>query len=360
MGAVREMPDLGPYEPLFRIGAGGMGEVYAARRTGFRSAEIVAVKRLFPHLVEDRRFVDMLLDEARITRAVTSAHVVRVLDMGQANDGAPYLVMELIAGANLAQLSHGGRLPPIGAVAEWVAQAAEGLHAAHEARGPDGEPLGLVHRDVSPENILIGADGSARISDFGVAYAQERIQQTTAQGRVKGKLAYMSPEQTHAQRVDRRSDVFSLGIVAWEGLTGEFLFEGTSAPEVIANVREAPITPPHHKRAEMSRELSLAVLKALERDPAQRYQTALAFAEALRAATPKKPTPAELARAMREASADPLATMREGLTKTWPQAIPVMESGNMSEVKIVRRGRLVAIAGVAFVAATVFAYLLTR
>ena len=359
---MRELPDLGPYEPLFRIGAGGMGEVYAARRTHFRSAEIVAVKRLFPHLVEDKRFVDMLIDEARITRAVSSPHVVRVLDVGRASDDVPYLVMELIAGSDLAQLaSQPGKVLPVAAVVEWVAQAAEGLHAAHEARGDNGEPLGLVHRDVSPENVLIGVDGLARIGDFGIAYARERIQQTTAQGRVKGKLAYMSPEQTHAEQLERRSDVFSLGIVAWEALTGAFLFDGPTAPDVIAKVRDEPIKPPHHVRADVPRELSMVVLKALERLPAARYQTALAFAEALRAAAPRKPDKAELVAAMRVATAGPLNSLREGLTKTWPQAIPVMEKGNMSrDVKVTRRGPLLAIAGVAFLIAGLFAYLVSR
>jgi serine/threonine protein kinase len=360
MAGVRELPDLGPYEPLFRIGAGGMGEVYAARRKSFRSAEIVAVKRLFPHLVEDRRFVDMLIDEARITSAVSSPHVVRVLDVGRAGDDVPYLVMELIAGCDLAHLGGQGKTLPIPAVVEWVAQAAEGLHAAHEARSPTGEPLGLVHRDVSPENVLVGVDGLARIGDFGIAYARERIQQTTAQGRVKGKLAYMSPEQTHADRLDRRSDIFSLGIVAWEGLTGQFLFDGPTAPDVIAKVRSEAISPPHHKRPDVSRELSMVVMKALDRQPAQRYQTALAFAESLRAAAPRKPTPGELANAMRQASAGPLTSIREGLTKTWPQAIPVIDKGNMSKVAIARRGPLVAIAGIAFLLAGLSAFLLSR
>ena len=314
---VHDLPDLGAYEPLFRIGAGGMGEVYAARRrTSLRESELVAVKRLFPHLMDDTRFVDMLLDEARITRAVSSPHVVRVLDIGKSNDGAPYFVMELIAGCDLAQLTTGHQPLPADAVLEWMAQAAEGLHAAHQACSPTGEPLGLVHRDVSPENVLIGVDGVARISDFGVAYARERIQQATAEGRVKGKLGYMSPEQTHAAKLDLRSDIFSLGVVAWEALTWRQLFDAKSSPAIVQQVREEVIAPPHHLRTDLSREVSTVVLKALERDPDKRYASALEFAQALRGAARRRLQPRELADIVQSASSTgPLESIREGLTR---------------------------------------------
>ena len=332
MVSVHELPDLGAYEPLFRIGAGGMGEVYAARRrSSLRAAELVAVKRLFPHLVEDKRFVDMLLDEARITHAVSSPHVVRVLDTGKSADGVPYFVMELVAGCDLAQLMGSKKPVPIDAVLEWIAQAAEGLHAAHETCSPEGESLGLVHRDVSPENVLIGVDGLARISDFGVAYARERIQQATAEGRVKGKLGYMSPEQTHAAPLDRRSDIFSLGIVAWEALTWQHLFDAKSSPAIVQQVREQVISPPHHLRTDLSREASAVVLKALERDPQARYATALEFATALRGAAKRRVEPHMLARLVQEhSSAGPLNTIREGLTATWPQALAPIEQGRVS------------------------------
>jgi serine/threonine-protein kinase len=358
---VSELPDLGAYEPLFRIGAGGMGEVYAARhRKSLLSSELVAVKRLFPHLVCDASCADMILDEARIARAVSSPHVVRVLDVGEASDHVPYLVMELIAGSDLSSLIARGRLP-VSAALEWIAQAAQGLHAAHEARSSSGEPLGLVHRDVSPENVLIGLDGSARVGDFGIAYARERIQAPTAFGRMKGKLAYMSPEQTRGEPLDRRSDVFSLGIVAWEALVGEPLFDSRTSTEVITRIRDAEIVPPRDKRPEVPEAASRAVMKALARDPAQRFATALAFAEALRDGMEGTLDASALAAVVGGATQGPARSLREGLSRTWPQAVTAVDLGNASQDLRSLHPRLLAmLAGMLLVTCALFVYLLAR
>jgi serine/threonine protein kinase len=358
---VSELPDLGAYEPLFRIGVGGMGEVYAARhRTSPVSAELVAVKRLFPHLVSDASFVDMLFDEARMARAVSSPHVVRVLDVGQTEDKVPYLVMELITGSDLASLIARGKLPVDAAIA-WVAQAAQGLHAAHEARSERGESLGLVHRDVSPENVLIGLDGIARVGDFGIAYARERIQAPTAFGRMKGKLAYMSPEQSRGEPLDRRSDVFSLGIVAWEALVSEPLFQAKTATDVVSRIRDAVIVPPHEKRSEVSKAASDAVMKALSRERELRFETALAFAEALSAGAHEHLPASALAEVVEHATQGPLKSLREGLSRTWPQAITALDLGNTPQVVRSIEPRLVAvIAGSVLFTSVLFVYLLTR
>jgi serine/threonine protein kinase len=329
----QRLPDLGSYEALFRIGAGGMGEVYAARRqSSLLSAELVAVKRLFPHLVSEVSFADMLLDEARIARSVLSPYVVRVIDVGRARDRVPYLVMELITGSDLGSLMM--RTPlPLDAVLEWLSQAAQGLHAAHGARSSSGELLGLVHRDVSPENLLIGLDGIARVADFGIAYARDRLQPPTALGRVKGKLSYMSPEQAAGDKLDLRSDIFSLGIVAWEATVRQRLFDAPTAAEVVSRVRDLSIPHPRELRSDVPVAVGDAILKALARDRERRFPTAQAFAEALQAATPQRRSSEELAVIVRDAASGNLPRIRTGLTKTWPQAITVIEvAGNASQM----------------------------
>ena len=362
--AVNGLPDLGGYEPLFRIGVGGMGEVYAARRrTSVVSAELVAVKRLFPHLVAEASFVDMIFDEARIARAVSSPHVVRVLDVGQAKDRVPFLVMELIEGSDLASLIARRKLP-VDAALEWIAQAAEGLHAAHEARSESGQMLGLVHRDVSPENVLIGLDGSARVGDFGIAYARERIQAPTAFGRMKGKLAYMSPEQSRGEPLDRRSDVFSLGIVAWEALVGEPLFDSKTTSEVVSRIRDGNIVPPHEKRPEVPEAASRAVMKALARERDQRFATALAFAEALRASMDTRPDASTLAAVVQSVSKGSAeSSLRDGLERTWPQAVTALDVSSASTphgVRSIEPRFLAMLGGTVLMACALFAYLLSR
>ena len=301
----------------------------------------------------------MIFDEARIARAVSSPHVVRVLDVGQASDKVPYLVMELIAGSDLASLIGRGKLP-VDAALEWIAQAAEGLHAAHEARSESGEMLGLVHRDVSPENVLIGIDGSARVGDFGIAYARERIQAPTAFGRMKGKLAYMSPEQSRGDPLDRRSDIFSLGIVAWEALVGHPLFDAKTTTEVISRIRDAPIPAPHEKRGDIPAVVSAVVMKALSREREQRFPTALAFAHALRASITKPLQVSELAAVVETVSKGPLQSIREGLSHTWPQAVTAIDLGTVGHVRSVQPRLMAMIAGTVLVTSALFVYLLSR
>jgi serine/threonine protein kinase len=288
MGAAAEedLPTrFGRYEVITKVASGGMAEVYAGRiigESGF--AKLVAIKAMRPELVDEERYVSMFLDEARVAAHISSPHVVSILDLGRDDRGLPYLAMELVIGASLSQLGRAtpGPWPP-GLALELVSQAASGLHDAHEARDSLGTPLEIVHRDVSPQNILVGMDGRARITDFGVARAVMRITKTRT-GEVKGKVRYFSPEQAIGAIADRRSDIFSLGIVAWELLTGLQLFRGRSLLDVHQAVLTQDIEPPERHRPELPPAVGAAVLRALARKPEDRYASADAFARELRKA----------------------------------------------------------------------------
>ena len=277
----------GRYETLFRFASGGMAEVFAARATGAAGFErLVALKRILPNMNDDERVVDMFMDEGRLAANVTSSHVVSTLDLGRADDGSLYIVMDLVIGAPLSRLmaSAAGKSDPSPSIAtEIICQAARGLHDAHEATTPAGEPLNLIHRDVSPQNILVGADGRVQITDFGIARSERRRTQTST-GEFKGKLTYYSPEQTANRPLDRRCDIFALGIVAWEVLTGQRLFAADNPLAVLDQVMNMPIVPPHEVRPEVPEAISAVIMKALERDRDARYQTAAELEEALRAA----------------------------------------------------------------------------
>lgn len=316
-GALR----FGRYETLFRIAAGGMAEVFAARldaEGGFR--KLVAVKRILPTVGEDEGFTKMFLDEARIAAHVTSPHVVQTLDMGRGEDGTPYIVQELVLGTDLneilrAQKRTGAPLP-IGVAVEILAQAATGLHDAHEARTPDGRPLELVHRDVSPHNLMVGADGRVRLADFGIARVAIDRMVATRTGTVKGKLAYFAPEQVVPGPIDRRTDLFALGIVAWECLTGRRLFHRHSPAETLEAVREAPIPSLVETRPDVPEGVERLVLGALERDPGRRPIHARAFGDGLRRAAREagyEPSDLEVAAHLRELEPPRLTQLAERL-----------------------------------------------
>jgi eukaryotic-like serine/threonine-protein kinase len=282
------LPRFGRYEALFKIASGGMAEVFAARIRGEAGFEkLVAVKRMLPHLAEDPGFVDMFLDEARVAVHVSSPHVVQTLDLGRADDGALYIVMELVVGSALSTLVRDlrradGRVP-IPIAVELIAQAAQGLDDAHEAVTPTGVHLNIVHRDVSPHNVLVGADGRARVTDFGIARAMMR-RTATAAGELKGKFAYFSPEQASGQPLDRRADIFALGIVGWEALLGRRLFTGDDPMSLLQAVKSEPIPLACEVDDEVPLAVARAIAKALQRDPSKRYQTAAEMAHALREA----------------------------------------------------------------------------
>jgi serine/threonine protein kinase len=277
---------IGRYELLAEIASGGMATVYAARATGAQGFEkLVALKRMLPEISSDIECRKMFIDEGRLAAHIRSSYVVSTFDLQQHDDGSLYLVMDLVIGASLASIlrGSGGAPLPIPALTQLVQHAARGLHDAHEACSNTGEPLRIVHRDVSPQNILVGLDGSTRITDFGIAHAENRLAKTAAR-ELKGKMAYFSPEQAQGEPVDGRSDLFSLGIVFWESLTQRRLFKGADVRETLSAVLSAPIPDPRSLRPDISPELAAVVMRTLERDPARRYQNGLQLAEALKSA----------------------------------------------------------------------------
>ncbi|HEY4120803.1 MAG TPA: serine/threonine-protein kinase [Byssovorax sp.] len=273
---------LGRYELLMPVAQGGMAQVWAARLRGSRGFQkLVAIKTMLPHLSDDARFEQMFLDEARLASRVRHPHVVEIHDLGEQDD-VLYLVMEWIDGETLASVLRraNGPVPPAIA-SRLVQQACAGLHAAHELCDDDGEPLGLVHRDVSPQNVLVTRQGAVKIVDFGIAKALRRIAGETAVGSVKGKVPYMAPEQALAQPMDRRVDVFALGIVFYFLLTGVHPFRGDDESSTMLNVIAALPRAPREVHAAVPEELERVVLRALARDPEARFATMTAFETAI-------------------------------------------------------------------------------
>jgi serine/threonine-protein kinase len=268
---------LGRYRLYDVIAAGGMATVHYGRLHGeLGFARTVAVKRLHGEYARDPEFVAMFIDEARLSMRVQHPNVVQTLDV-VASEGELLLVMEYVPAVSLWQLlrvaGERGQPVPAPVAAAVVADALRGLHAAHEATDEEGNPLDIVHRDVSPQNILVGSDGIARVLDFGVAKASGR-QQTTREGQVKGKFAYMAPEQITNVRITRQSDVFAASIVLWEALTGKRLFQAESETALLARVLSAPVEPPSAVVAGLDAKLDRIVLQGLARDLEARYATA--------------------------------------------------------------------------------------
>jgi serine/threonine protein kinase len=283
--AVRDEPVIvGRYAIYDRIAAGGMATVHLGRLVGERGfSRTVAIKRLHPHLAMDPDFVGMFLDEARLAARIRHPNVVQMLDVVVRHDEV-FLVMEYVEGESLSQfmrlcIARGEHVPPSAAVA-LMAAVLRGLHAAHEAKNDQGEPLGLVHRDVSPQNVLIDLEGIARVLDFGVAKALGQSH-STRDGQLKGKLAYMAPEQITGGVIDRRTDVFAAAVVLWEMLCGRRLFKADGDAQVMHLVLHDPLKGPSTFAPDLPPALDAVVLRALERDPSKRYDTAAQMADAL-------------------------------------------------------------------------------
>lgn len=268
---------LGGYEIVAPLRAGGMATLFLARRTGAAGfSRMVAIKLVHPHLATDRTFVSMLVDEALLAVRVRHPNVVHIEELGEAEIGH-YIVMEHVHGVSLALLldrlaTSGRRMGPELAV-HLAVQVADGLHTAHDTRGDDGARLELVHRDVSPSNVMIARTGHVKLIDFGIAKAKGRAVQTSG-GAIKGTFRYMSPEQAAGGIVDRRSDVFSLGIVLWEMLTGRRLYDGTEEVEILLQARDPEIVAPSTLVGSLPPELDRAVMAALASRVTERPQTA--------------------------------------------------------------------------------------
>lgn len=282
-----ELPlTLGRYQLVAELARGGMATVYLARMVGKAGFErLMAVKVLHPHLSSDPSFTAMFIDEARLAARIRHPNVVDVYDV-DALGGELLIVMGYVEGISLARMiraldSEETKLP-IGFALRVMHETLLGLHAAHELSDASGQLLNLVHRDVSPHNLIVGTDGITRVADFGVAKARGRIA-TTADDVVKGKLRYLAPEQlTHGQ-LDRRVDVFAAGAVLWEALVGRVLFKADSEAETISMVLSGKIPRPSSLRRDIPPLLDDMVMTALERDPQQRFQTAADFADAIEA-----------------------------------------------------------------------------
>ena len=275
---------VGRYLLCDEIAAGGMATVHIGRLLGpVGFARTVAIKRLHAHFAKDPEFVAMFMDEARIAARVRHPNVVSTLDIVVLK-GEMLVVMEYVHGEPLSRLIRAarattGRGVPVPIALSVMSGALYGLHAAHDARDDHGAPLGIVHRDVSPQNVLVGQDGIARVVDFGVAKATGRLQ-STRDGALKGKLAYMAPEQVASDQVDRRTDVYAASIVLWEMLTGQRLFAADNEVQVLNAVVNAVIPPPSHQAPWLPPEIDALVMKGLCRDPAGRFASAGDMAEA--------------------------------------------------------------------------------
>ncbi len=285
-------PAVSRYRVLERIASGGMAAVYLGHHVGLEGfTRAVAIKKLHPACAEDPEFVDMLLDEARIAARIRHPNVVATLDV-ERNGADVSLIMEYVEGAPLSQLMRSAHavdcLPTPAIVTGILVQMLQGLHAAHEARGEDGAPLDIVHRDVSPQNVMLGVEGIVRIVDFGIAKAASRVSSTRG-GQVKGKLRYLSPEQVSGLSVDRRSDLFSAAVVAWECLTGRRLFDGQSPGEIMARILADDVPNPG-SYVRISSALARVVLRALSYRPEHRYASARDMARALALAEPPAST----------------------------------------------------------------------
>jgi serine/threonine-protein kinase len=275
----------GRYELIGELASGGMGVVYLARLAGEAGFQrLFAVKVMHEHLAKEREFVEMLLDEARVASRLHHANVVPIVDLG-VQDERHFLVMDYVEGCSLAQLCRRHRRErPSRLMVPILLDVLEGLHSAHTLVDDEDQPLHLVHRDMSAQNVMVGVDGSARVIDFGIAKAEARIS-STRPGVLKGKLAYMAPEQLmDSSATDARSDVFSVGVMLWTTLTGTRLFQADTESATLANVLQKEVPLPSTVGFAPPACYDAICLRALERDPAKRYATAAEMASALRKA----------------------------------------------------------------------------
>ncbi len=262
---------------LKHLSTGGMAEVYLARMSGVGGfTKPVALKLILPHLAADSMFIKMFLDEARLAVALSHDHIAQILDLGEKH-GRYYIAMEFAHGRDLQQISSrtrkSGRLLPLPYAAKIISQIAEGLYYAHTKTDDAGQPLGIVHRDVSPHNVILTFDGTSKLIDFGVAKARITYQDEE-EGILKGKFSYMSPEQIRGMPVDPRSDIFALGIVLWEICTGAKLYRESSELLTMEAILRKPVPKPRDMRGDMPPDLEAIILKALAKRSVDRFQSA--------------------------------------------------------------------------------------
>jgi len=271
---------LGKYEIIQRIAFGGMAEIYLARASGIEGFEkVVVLKRILPQYAADREFVQMFLREARLAATLDQANIAHVYDIGE-EGGSYFYTMEYLHGQDvrgiMRTLKRRDQRLPLEHALGIIMGAASGLHYAHEKKGPDGRPLGIVHRDVSPSNIVVTFDGGVKVVDFGIAKASADPDLSKGYS-FKGKLTYISPEQMNTRAFDRRSDIFSLGVVLYEITTHRRFYNGTTDIEVVKQMLEGGIARPSQHTRDYPSDLEAIVMRALETDPERRYPTARAM-----------------------------------------------------------------------------------
>ena len=295
---------VGRYRLCGEVASGGMATVHVALLEGAAGFEkVVALKAIHPHLAKKKSFVQMFLDEARIASRLEHPNVCHVFDFGQA-DGGYYLAMEYLTGVTLSRFVQTCRARGLdrkprftGAVARIIADAAEGLHAAHELTDAHGRSLQIVHRDVSPQNIFLTYSGVTKVVDFGIAHAKNKLHQTHT-GEVKGNFPYVAPEQIAGRDVTRQADIWSLGVITWELLAGRSLFERETSVQTMFAVTTEPVPPLRKVRPSVPEGLEHVVQKALERTPAGRYDSSRRFGGELLSATPEPLSSGELSEIM--------------------------------------------------------------
>ena len=276
---------LGRYELLLPIAQGGMATVWAARQRGTRGFnKTVAIKTMLPTLTEDPQFEQMFLDEAALAAKIHHPNVAEILDLGE-QDEVLYIVMEWVDGEALSVIHKATRKNqaqvPIRLAMKIMVQACAGRHPAHELRDENDVPLLLVHRDVSPQNVLVTYDGIVKLVDFGVAKAVGRAGGETSAGQLKGKVPYMSPEQARGGMVDRRTDIFAMGIVLYKLTTGLHPFMGENDLVTMRNIISRPLLPPRVKNPSYPQDVEQVVVKCLQKDPDKRYQTMMELGQAV-------------------------------------------------------------------------------
>ncbi len=339
---------VGSYRIVRRIASGGMGVVFLAQRETWTRdfSKPFALKVMHPHLAREKSFVRMFLDEARVAIQISHPHVCNVIEVGVA-DGAQFLVMEYLNGKTLGNLiketAQSGPPPATSHyfyetyqhyIARIIADAAEGLHGAHETKSADGVPLEIVHRDVSPHNIMVTYDGAVKVVDFGIARARERLEETSS-GLVKGKLKYCSPEQLSGKDVDRRTDIWSLGVCLWEAVTLRHPFHQTDQGELIAAISQARIGDPRAIAPWLHPELERILLRCLAKDPAARFSNARDLSVALRAFLFSAGTMVEA-----NEVADWLTAREPASAAGAPILAPDEDVKNMSDLSVLSAGEL--------------------
>lgn len=265
------------YRVVEKLESGGMAEVFRAESEGLQGfRKQVAIKRVLPHLSEKKRFIAMFLDEARVTAQLTHSNCVQVFDIG-VGDNAYFIVMEYVDGANLKSIAESmkkqGKDFPVAAAAFIASEICKGLAYAHELTDPSGMPLNIVHRDMSPPNVLVTKYGEVKIVDFGLAKASSQLEKSEP-GIIKGKFSYLSPEAAMGQEVDRRTDIFAVGIILWELLAGQRLFLGETDFQTVKKVQQSVVPPISQVNRKVPPELERIVNRALAKDTTQRYAVA--------------------------------------------------------------------------------------